>query len=296
MTYLQSRSVSCVWPAHRLLGEGAWWSATEQAVYWVDIKRPAILRYVPETTEKAIWNCPEPIGSCAPRSQGGLVLAMKSGIYTCSLGEPGTPVVRQFLVAPAELGPGDRFNDGKCHPDGTFWAGTMDDDEKATRGWFYRFDGGKLPQVVTGPYLVCNGPAFSADGRIAYFADSARRLIFRADVSVANFGIERFVDFGASDGFPDGMTTDIQGRLWVAMWDGGKVLCLSTRGERLMEIKLPAIRPTSCAFGGKYLRTLYITSASIGLPAGAAENSCDGSLFAVEIEGAQGWPTAAFRG
>lgn len=296
MTDLRINDVTCVWPARRLLGEGAWWATAEEALYWVDIKRPAILRFSPVTGQMAEWPCPEPIGSCAPRQGGGMVLALKSGLYTCALGHSGEMIKPQFLVAPTELRQGDRFNDGKCHPDGSFWAGTMDDAERDVRGYFYRFDLRHELERVAGPYKVCNGPAFSPDGRFAYLTDSAKRTIFRCHMSETEWRIDPFFQFASEDGFPDGMTTDDSGRLWIAMWDGAKVVCLSPAGERVVEIPMPISRPTSCAFGNSKFDNLYVTSASIGLSEReSGEDDDAGGLFAIAIEGARGWPSPVFK-
>ena len=297
MSGIVVRGITCVWPAGRLLGEGPWWSGREQALYWVDIKRPAILRYRPGGAETSEWPMPEQIGCCAPRRDGGLVGATRSGIYGITLKEPGTLPDLVQLVIPAGHMPGDRFNDGKCHPDGAFWAGTMDDGEHAQRGWFYRLDPSHKLERVAGPYNVCNGPAFSPDGRFAYLTDSGQRTIFRKDLAAANTPPEPFVRFSAADGFPDGMTTDTNGRLWIAFWDGGKVLCIGQTGERIASLELPVSRPTACAFGGDKLQTLFVTSASIGLSRERLqEENLAGGLFAIDLDVAEGWETPAFAG
>ena len=287
----------CVWQAGRLLGEGAWWSVTEQSVYWVDIKRPAILRYTPAQDVKCEWPSPEPIGCFAARTQGGFVGGFRSGICTFDIGMPGEAIRPLPIATPSGHSGTDRFNDGKCHPDGSFWAGTMDDAECEVRGHFYRLSAGRQLERLSGPHKVCNGPAFSPDGRIAYLTDSAQRTIYRMDIGCGGTQPTPFATFGENDGHPDGMTTDSEGRLWIAFWDGWKVMCLSPEGERLLEIRLPVSRPTSCAFGDADLSTLYITSASIGLtPNELAAQPLAGGLFACAIEGAKGWPAPIFAG
>ena len=291
------RSIDCVWPAGRLLGEGPWWSPKEQSVYWVDIKRPAILRFRPEDGRGDVWPMPEPIGCCAPRARGGLVAAMRSGFYAIELGAPGSVKSIAPLAIPDGHGAGDRFNDGKCHPDGSFWAGSMDDAEREPRGWFFRLMPTGTLERIAGPYMVCNGPAFSPDGTLAYFTDSARRMIYRRDLSKDNGTVEEFLRFGVADGAPDGMTTDTDGRLWIAMWDSAKVLCIDAAGERIASIALPVSRPTSCCFGGKNFDILFVASASIDLTKNERDaQPLAGGLFAVALHGANGWGTPAFAG
>lgn len=287
----------CVWDAKRLLGEGVWWSVSEQSLYWLDIKRPAVLRYDPNEDFRYEWPSPEQIGCFAPRKGGGFVGGFRTALTGFDLGPPGTPIERVPLATPARHGANDRFNDGKCHPDGTFWAGTMDDAEKETRGYFYRLSEAMELERVSGPYMVCNGPAFSRDGRFAYLTDSAERTIYRIDAARDKDRVERFMTFTEQDGYPDGMTTDSDGRLWIAFWDGSKVMCLSPHAERLVEISLPVSRPTSCAFGGSDLSTLYITSASVGLDQeDLASQPLAGGLFACSVGGSKGWPVTEFGG
>jgi sugar lactone lactonase YvrE len=277
-----------------LLGEGPWWSPGEQALYWVDIKNPAILRYRYRDGGKDIWQSPQMIGAFAPRSSGGYIGAFKSGIHIFELSE----AVRSFspvpFAIPGDHGGTDRFNDAKCHPDGSFWAGTMDDAETDVRGWFYRLDSEGALERKHGPFAICNGPAFDGSGRMSYFTDSARRVIFRQDfVAGADSQLEEFARFPDSFGYPDGMTVDADGRLWVAFWDGAKVACLTSSGELAVTIDLPVQRPTSCAFGGPGMDRLYVTSASIGLDVKEAQ---DGGLWEVELEGAVGLPLVSYRG
>lgn len=297
MSGIEILDVSCVWPAQRLLGEGPWWSETEQSLYWVDIKRPAILRYRPSDSAKDEWRSPEPIGCFAPRDAGDFIGGFKSGIYTFSLSGEGLLIERRVIATPEKHLGDDRFNDGKCSEDGSFWAGTMDDAERNSRGYFYKLDEAGQLTTISGPHMVCNGPAFSPNGRFVYLTDSALRTIFRCDLSTPGSEPVAFIVFGEADGYPDGMTTDQDGRLWIASWDGAKVICFTAEGERVMEIGLPVSRVTSCAFGGLKLDTLYITSASVGLNEDELRRQpLAGGLFAVRLAGAIGSPAHPYRG
>lgn len=297
MTELSVGEPRCVWDAKRLLGEGAWWSVAEQSLYWLDIKRPAVLRYTPDKNRASEWPSPEEIGSFAPCAGGGYVGGFRTALSTFDLGPPGTQIQPIPLAKPALHGANDRFNDGRCHPDGSFWAGTMDVAEKEPRGYFYRLSQANVIETVSGPHMVCNGPAFSPDGRFAYVTDSAERTIYRIDLARDIEHLEPFATFNEDDGYPDGMSTDSDGRLWIAFWEGWKVMCISPDAERLIEIHLPISRPTSCAFGGSSLSTLYITSASVGLSKKAlALEPLAGGLLACSVTGCVGWATTAFRG
>ena len=295
MTQLKVGKPECVWDAKRLLGEGVWWSVVEQSLYWLDIKRPAVLRYKPDDGASHEWPSPELIGCFAPRQRGGFIGGFQSALCTFDLDEPGSQIAPVPVAKPRLLAANDRFNDGKCHPDGAFWAGTMDDAEKSAHGYFYRLSKTHVLERVSGPHMVCNGPTFSQNGRFVYLTDSAKRTIYRIDAATDAKRVEHFVTFGEHDGYPDGMTTDSDGRLWIAFWDGSKVICLAPDGQRLIEVSLPVSRPTNCAFGGKDLSTLYITSASIGLSEEAlAAEPLAGGLFTCDVTGCVGWPASAF--
>ena len=121
-------------------------------------------------------------------------------------------------------------------------------------------------------------------GDLMYENDSARQVTFAFDLDAdGNASNKRtFVQFGDGDGYPDGMTVDSEGCLWIAFWDGWCIRRFSPDGERLETVRMPVSKPTSCAFGGPNLDRLYITSASIGLDDAALEMQPNaGGLFMV---------------
>ena len=174
----------------------------------------------------------------------------------------------------------------------------MDDTEEEAVGTLYRLRPDRSCEAVDSGYKVTNGPAFSPDGRTLYHTNSARQLIYAFALGEDGSVGERreLARFGEGDGYPDGMTVDSEGCLWVAFWDGWCVRRLSPDGERLREIALPVQRPTSCAFGGAGLDRLYVTSASIGLDAAAlAMQPCAGGLLLLE-PGVTGIAAVPFAG
>lgn len=272
------------------LGEGPVWVAREDALYWVDIKAPAIWRW--RNGEAKCWTPPYRVSALAPRQSGGFIAATEHGFAIID------PELDRYalIIDPDAHIPGNRFNDGKIAPDGSFWAGTMDDAEKAATGSLYRLANGGCTRIDQG-YRVTNGPAFSPDGRIAYHSDSALRKVYRFDLSADSVGVrDVFLSFDEADGHPDGMTTDAQGCLWIAFWDGHCVRRFSPAGEALERIDLPVQRPTSCAFGGPELDRLFITSARIGLSTEQlAAQPLAGALFAVK-PGVRGLKQPLFAG
>lgn len=257
-----SSAIHLVADVKALLGEGPVWAERDQALYWLDIKGRRIFRLGEAGFRE--WPTPLRVGSLAPRAGGGFVAGTDAGFQLVELGEEArfTP-----LHHPEADLPDNRFNDGKVDREGRFWAGTMDDREEEASGSLYRLEAADRCVVADRGYRVTNGPAFSPAGDVMYHTDSVLRTIYRfplaADGSLGERSV--FAHFTAEDGYPDGMTVDAEGCLWVAFWDGWALRRLSQAGDVLEVVEVPVQRPTSVAFGGPALDRLYVTSATIGL-------------------------------
>jgi sugar lactone lactonase YvrE len=274
------KSVTCVADVQAVLGEGPIWVERDQSIYWVDIKGRRLFRST-LAGELSEWQTPLRVCSLAPRAAGGFVAGTEHGFAWVDPGEGRY----EIFADPEPERPSNRFNDGKLDRAGRFWAGTMDDSEQASTGALYRLVAGKDPARIDDGYRVTNGPAFSPEGDTMYHTDSARQCIyaFALDAEGAVSGKRVFARFGEGEGYPDGMTVDSQGCLWVAFWDGWCLRRLSPAGERISEVELPVQRPTSCAFGGPNHARLFVTSARIGLDPAALENQPQaGGLFALD--------------
>lgn len=274
------------------LGEGPVWSVGEQALYWVDIERPCLQRYHPETGAYTAWAMPSQIGSFALRQSGGAVVALRDGLYTFDLDSGAL-----HNICRPEPERGTRFNDGKCDRYGRFWAGTMELKVAAPVGALYRLDGAGNCQLMR-PNVTCsNGLGWSPDNRTMYYTDTPTRHIVAYDFDGETGQISHERIFAEdSDGFPDGLTVDAAGYVWSAKWDGWKIVRYAPDGTVDREIPLPVQRPTSCTFGGPALNQLYITSASVGLSASErAEQPLAGSLLVLETD-ATGLPDALYAG
>lgn len=269
--------VQCVADVHAVLGEGPVWVRREAALYWLDIKGLKIFR-LGDGGGLDQWETPLRVGSLAPRASGGFIAGTEHGIAEVDLESGRFAIVHH----PEEHLPDNRFNDGKVDRSGRFWAGTMDDTERDSTGTLYRIEADLRCTAVDRGYRVTNGPAFSPSGERMYHNDSARQVTYVFDLDDDGNASNRrvFATYGEGDGYPDGMTVDAEGCLWIAFWDGWCVRRYSPAGECLKTIAVPVARPTSCAFGGPGLDCLYITSASIGLDEAAlAAQPQAGGLF-----------------
>lgn len=271
-----------------MLGEGTIWSARDDAVYWVDILAPALNRLSLKDGAVERWAVPEPLGWVAERAGGGFIGGFKSGFAEISL----DPLTITPIGDPEPDLPGNRMNDGKADAQGQIWCGTMDMAEESDSGSLYRLTPDLVWQQMDAGYRVPNGPAFSPCGKWLYHSDTARRIMYRfartAD-GIANR--QPFISFTDADGYPDGMTVDADGHIWVAHWGGGRISRFTPDGRLDRAIALPARQVTNICFAGPDLDRMFVSSAAIGLDA----TPYDGGLFEVDC-GGRGLPTHLFAG
>lgn len=270
------------------LGEGTMWSARENAVYWVDILAPALNRLSLASGAIERWDMPEPLGWVVEDARGGLIGGFKSGFARITL----DPLAVDYIADPEPNLPGNRMNDGKADRNGAIWCGTMDMAEGEANGSLYRLAPDGTWQVMDSGYRIANGPAFSPCGRWLYHTDTALRTIYRFEITDAGItGKEPFIVFGEGDGYPDGMTADAEGYLWVAHWGGARISRFAPDGRLDRAIPLPAQQITNITFAGEGLDRMFVTSAARDLP----ESEYDGALFEVE-SGVVGVPTGIYGG
>ncbi len=288
-----NREVRCIAEVGAVLGEGPVWVEREAALYWVDIKGWKIFRIAEEGTFRQ-WDTPVRVGSLVPRAAGGFIGGTDKGIAEI---DPKTGRY-DIILNPEEDRESNRFNDGKLDRRGRFWAGSMDDTGEQAIGALYRLDADRSCARIEDGYQVTNGPAFSPDGKRMYHNDSARQVTYLFDLDEAGNASNRriFASYSKGDGYPDGMTVDSEGCLWIAFWDGWCVRRYSPDGECMATIYMPVQKPTSCAFGGAEFDRLYVTSASIGLDeADRARQAQAGGLFML-VPGVAGLPDVPYPG
>jgi sugar lactone lactonase YvrE/DNA-binding IclR family transcriptional regulator len=285
----------CVLPWSASLAEGPLWSPREGRLYWVDILAPSIHRFDPLSGRNEERPLTRLVSAVAERRSGGLVALTQHGLETLDFGSGQLAP----LVRPEADNPEHRFNDGKCDAAGRLWAGTMRLDASAADGSLYRIDGSLHAQRMDGGFTVSNGLDWSPDGRCLYFADSAAGHIYVYEFKprTGTLGERRvLVALAPEDGRPDGLAVDSAGTIWVAIWDGWSVRRYAPDGRLLEIVRLPVPRPTSLCFGGADLRTLFVTSARVRLPAHVlAEAPLSGSLFALPVD-TPGLPAHGFAG
>ncbi len=292
----QMSDVECVWEAAAMLGAGPLWSPREAALYWVDIKAPALHRLRLEDGDRTSWRMPEPIGWVIERANGeGLVAGLKhSGFVFLT---PGT-MAPEVIGQPEPDYPDNRFNDATADAAGRIWAGTMDDNKREKSGSLYRLDPDLDWHRMDKGYGVANGPAISPDGATLYHNDTYEGQIFAFDLSdsgkLSNKRV--FATIPEGDGYPDGMTCDVDGGLWVAHLGGWRVSRFLPDGTVDREIEMPVSQVTRCAFGGPELDRLFVTTARVNITEEElAEQPLAGGLFVLD-PGVKGRPAGQFGG
>lgn len=279
-----------IWAAGALLGEGLCWSPSHEAIYWVDIFGRKLMRLSIANNEKREWAFDETISAVAERASGeGLIVSLQRGV---AFFDPESGSLQRLNEPESHL-PDNRFNDGKCDAHGRFWTGTMDMSCKAETGSLYRVTStgasASTERAWAANFPVVNGPAWSLDGRVIWVNDTARNAVHVADFDPDTGTLSNprpWLRLVHGDGYPDGMTTDRDGRLWIAHWAGSCVTCHAPDdGRELARIELPTSNVTNVAFGGRDLRTLFITSAAAELPdEQRASQPLAGALFAVATD------------
>jgi sugar lactone lactonase YvrE len=217
---------------------------------------------------------PESISAIAISETGGFVGAVKDGIVMIHQDR------RVCVLGRTVLGQG-RMNDGKCDSAGRFWVGATTPDRRPGKGALYSFGPEKSFVLRLEGLTLPNGMGWSPDDRWFYLADSTRQVILTAGFDAESGSlrdVQQLVGLQEPDGLPDGMTVDLEGCLWVAMWGSGQVRRYTPTGQLVAVAKLPVSQPSSCTFGPD--GGLFITSAALGTSVGTEPLA--GSVFCLE--------------
>ncbi|MFB9905844.1 SMP-30/gluconolactonase/LRE family protein [Allokutzneria oryzae] len=273
------------------LGEGPTWDITTGTLLWVDVLRSEVHRYHPDRGSDDSSVLPQHVGAAKPRTRGGLVLNLRDGIALWDRDDS-----KRWLVYWAR--DGVRGNDAAIDPAGRLWAGTMRYDTAPGGGWLARVEPDGAAKVVLDDVTVSNGIAWSPDSSLMYYVDTPTRRVdvFDYDRESGDVANRRPLCEVTGEGSPDGICVDVDGCVWVALWDGAAVRRYTPDGRLDRELQLPVSRPTACCFGGNGFTDLYVTSARTDLPEETlATQPLAGSLF-VFPDIAQGTPTPIFTG
>ena len=280
-------SIEIVLDAHAMIGESATWVAEESALYWIDVKAPALYRFTPASRENRIWPLTSDIGGFALTRDGGAVVALREGLHCLDLHSGALHRLAEPTFDPALF----RYNEGACDAAGRFWIGVMFDPvsgeppaQKSSLHSF-TFDGGLRNHADESD--LHNGMAWSPDGGTFYLSHSYPKHILAYDFddrcgTISGRRIVATVEDG--NGIPDGAAVDVEGGYWCALHGAGKIRRHRADGTIDRDIVMPVSQPTMCAFGGEELATLYVTSAADNLSeAQRSQEPHAGALFRLNV-------------
>ncbi|HEX8754783.1 MAG TPA: SMP-30/gluconolactonase/LRE family protein [Steroidobacteraceae bacterium] len=268
------------------IGESPTWVADERALYWIDVKAPALHRYCPDDESTRAWPMTSDIGGFALGGDESAVVALRQGLFRLDLDAGALQ-----LLAPPPYDPAlFRFNEGACDAHGRFWIGVMFDPLKGSmpdrpgRLHSFTFEEGLREEPDAAE--LHNGMVWSADGGTFFLShsNSGEIIAFDYDENGGLISNRRvFATVPAELGVPDGAAIDAEGGYWSALHGGGKLRRFFPDGSVDRDIDLPISQPTMPAFAGEGLATLYVTSASDHLSAEAkARDPRAGGLFCLD--------------
>jgi sugar lactone lactonase YvrE len=273
-------------------GESPVWHPREQVLYYVDIPGHCLHRYDPKSGDLCHWEFDTDVSAVAPRLDGGLLLAMRDGLWRF---DSARNQRARLVKAPYDTAK-ERFNDAKADPQGRFWAGTIYEPRDPALAALYCWEKGKLARRV-GNVTNLNGLAWSPNGRTMYWSDTKAHAVYQCDFDPTSGEMSRqriFKQFALREpeqpletygGRPDGAAMDSEGCYWVSMFEGQRVLRLSPQGDILREVHLPVRCPTMPCFGGADLKTLYITTARENRPMRElTEQPYAGCVLALDVD------------
>jgi sugar lactone lactonase YvrE len=262
-------NISCVVQIPSIVGECPTWCERRQVLFWVDIQGKKLHRYCLRDGSNSTYHLPDIVTALALcEDETKLLLTLRKRIALFDL---PTEALEILATIEAEL-PDNRFNDAKCDTQGRLWPGTMHSvNWSSPEGTLYRCDTAFHYEKMHTQVTCSNGLGWSPDNKTMYFSDSFRYTIFAFDYDAASGAIKNrrpFVTLDPQGGsFPDGLTVDAEGYVWSAQVGKGQVVRYTPIGQQDCVIQFPVPRTTSCTFGGKEMRTLYVTSATETLTA-----------------------------
>ncbi len=264
------------------LGEGPTYDPHTGTAWWFDILERKLYQY--ELATDAVKGHDLPVmGSVLARvDDSRQVIATETGLH---LRHIATGELE--LITPIEAdNAATRSNDGRVHPCGVLWFGTMGKNAEKHAGAIYHVARGKVTTLFPG-ITIPNAICFSPDGAIAYFTDTMSGKLMRVAIDPATAlpsgSPEIFFDHRGGDGGIDGAVCDRDGMVWNARWGAGCIDGYSADGERVVSLKVPASQSSCPAFVGPEADRLLVTTAREGLSAEAlAADPEAGSTFLLD--------------
>jgi sugar lactone lactonase YvrE len=267
-----------------LLGEGPAYDAATDTAWWFDILGRTLFEHAFSTGATRAHALPFMASQLSVIDDTRQLIFAESGLYVREIATGRLTL----HTAIEESDAATRCNDGRVHPSGALWMGTMGKEGEEGLGALYWFHRGELRQLYRG-VSIPNAICFSPDGATAYFTDTPTGRLMRVPTDPAT-GLPQgdptiFHDSHAADGGPDGAVVDADGCLWNARWGGGRIDVYGPDGGQLRSIALPVSQPTCPLFVGASADRLLVTSARQGVEVGAEPDAGRTLLLDLAVRG-----------
>lgn len=270
--------------AQTRLGECPRYDYRDQSLWFVDIVGKTLYRYGWEEQTLDSREFDEEIGCFGFCVDGGMILGMQTGFYYVSDGLKGAP---EPITNPEEAMPWQRMNDGRCGPDGLFYAGSVNPKKDKPSAALYCLENGTT-RVIDDGFMTFNGLVFDKDQPRVLYADTPQHIIYQAQWDMKKRVVENrhtFAQFAVGRGRPDGAVQDAKGNIWTALYDGYAIVKLSRDGDELDRIPIPCKYPTALCFAGPEFKTLIVTTARQGhSDADLSMYPKAGAVFALDVD------------
>lgn len=277
---LKTIEANLAFKAEATTGEGSIWHPDRNTLFWVDIEGKTLYEFYPDKQDCKTWEFDRMVSTVVPETDSTVIVSLQDEIVRVNLNDSSLTSVAPIPDQEGRI----RCNDGKCDPAGRLWIGTMGFGAPEGAGTLYTVIPDGTVTTKLNKVTISNGIVWSANKKYMYYNDTATGRVarYRYDEKTAEILFDGVaVLMGPGTGSPDGMTIDSNDNLWVAQWGGYGVYCYNPyTGELLAKVEVPAPNVASCAFGGKDMNTLYITTARAGLSDKQLEEyPLSGSLF-----------------
>ena len=280
-------NVEVLYKCNNTLGEGITYSSKNNTLYWLDICNfSKLFRVNLSSNKKEIFELPEIVTSTSVKSDNELIFCSNNGINLYNI---DTHEYKRIINIEDSL-LSTRSNDGASDALGRFWFGTMqnnfdkygnDISINQNIGKLYRVDLDNKISIVREGIGIPNTFVWSPDNNKFYFTDTLEGNILKFDFDLENGTLsneENFAQFNR--GYPDGSTMDTDGCIWNCRYGGSCIVRFDPEGKVDQIIEMPVQNITNCVFGGRDLKTLFVTTA---YNKGKDQNDLDGSLFAINL-------------
>jgi len=258
------------------------------SLLWVDIPVGKIHKTNLENLHTETITLDTQVGAVAPfEADEKIAVACKEGFATLANN-------KLEIRDPYLSNPDYRMNDAKCDALGRFWGGSCQLDFESGKGKLHRWEGGEHNKVMVESLSLPNGIGWNSENTLMYLADSMAKKVYVSDFDLADDFVPKFRELISIDlGVPDGLSVDVEGCIWLALWGGSQIIRISPQGKILEEHIFPVSQPSSCAFGSD--GTLFVTSARAGISkADLLNEPLAGSLFTLSTN-TSGVPVSGFR-